>query len=101
MTRHFLGPPGWFYACWLLHAVNIRRRDLTAFPRARMCRLGGGAKIESYAIYMKNFTRRRALQAVDLNSISNLYLVSLQPYFIELSMARGGVDTGNVRGVGV
>ena len=50
---------------------------------------------------MKNFTRRRALQAVDLNSISNLYLVSLQPYLIELSMAGGGVDTGNVRGVGV
>ena len=31
-------------------------------------------------VYMKNFSQTHALQAVDLNSISNLYLVSLQPY---------------------
>jgi hypothetical protein len=29
---------------------------------------------------MKNFSQTHALQAVDLNSISNLSLVSLQPY---------------------
>ena len=43
-----------------------------------------------HKVYMKTFSQRRALQAVDLNSISNLYLASLQPYLIELSMAGGG-----------
>ena len=60
MTRHFLGPPGWFYACWLLHAVNIRRRDLTAFPRARMCAVSGGeAKIARAKVY-KFYKKERA-----------------------------------------
>lgn len=36
--------------------------------------------VPSPIIYMKNFSQTHALQAVDLNSISNLSLVSLQPY---------------------
>ena len=46
---------------------------------------------------MKTFSQRRALQAVDLNSISNLYLASLQPYLIELSMAGGGYEAPSWR----
>ena len=42
-------------------------------------------------VYMKTFSQTHALQAVDLNSISNLYLVSLQPYVFRAEYGRGGV----------
>ena len=75
-------------------AASVLRRQLCAVAvlarRERRWLLYGDSSIrllkivKTYQklpnIYMKNFSQTHALQAVDLNSISNLYLVSLQPY---------------------
>jgi hypothetical protein len=53
------------------------------------------------ALYMKNFSQTHALQAVDLNSISNLYLVSLQPYVFRAEYGRGGCNYGTKRRLGL
>jgi hypothetical protein len=64
------GPTTLKLICW------TRRREIERVI------LRGGLRVRKsqIVIYMKNFSQTHALQAVDLNSISNLSLVSLQPY---------------------